>query len=208
MRIIVLADEVIKQEFQKKYLNGKVQFIFTENLSESEDNDHTDAFFLLKEITIMEDFNFFAEKPVFINSTTRTLKELGLPKNFSRLNGWPTFINREVWEIATGTEAEVVEIFSKLEWKYIVVKDEPGLISARIIAMIINEAYFALDENVSSKEEIDIAMKLGTNYPYGPFEWSKKIGLEKVYSLLKKLNETDNRYDISMAMKADLTTNN
>jgi 3-hydroxyacyl-CoA dehydrogenase len=45
--------------------------------------------------------------------------------------------------------------------------------------MIINEAYFALEDNVSTKAETDIAMKLGTNYPYGPFEWGQLIGLKK-----------------------------
>ena len=67
--------------------------------------------------------------------------------------------------------------------------DDYGFIAARIIAMIINEAYYALQENVSTKQQIDIAMKLGTNYPYGPFEWSEKIGIEKIYLLLKKLSD-------------------
>jgi 3-hydroxybutyryl-CoA dehydrogenase len=60
--------------------------------------------------------------------------------------------------------------------------------------MIINEAYFALEENVSTKEEIDIAMKLGTNYPYGPFEWAKKIGLKNVVRLLTELSLSEKRY--------------
>ena len=76
-------------------------------------------------------------------------------------------------------------------------KDEPGLVSARVISMIINEAFFALGENVSSIEEIDLAMKLGTNYPYGPFEWSEKIGLQNIYHLLHKLSQTDKRYLIA-----------
>ena len=42
--------------------------------------------------------------------------------------------------------------------------------------MIINEAFLALQEGVSTKEEINTAMKLGTNYPLGPFEWVEKIG--------------------------------
>ena len=70
----------------------------------------------------------------------------------------------------------------------------PGFISARIIAMIINEAYYALDEKVSSKTDIDIAMKLGTNYPYGPFEWCNIIGVQQVYQLLAKLSLTDERF--------------
>ena len=89
----------------------------------------------------------------------------------------------------------------------ITVKDEPGLIAARTIAMLINEAYFALGEDVSTKEEIDLAMKLGTNYPYGPFEWSKKIGLKRIYMLLEKLGKTDNRYAIAPAMKSELQNN-
>ena len=75
--------------------------------------------------------------------------------------------------------------------------DDYGFIAARIIAMIINEAYYALEENVSTKEQIDIAMKLGTNYPYGPFEWSEKIGLKNILSLLQKLSKQNNRYTIS-----------
>ena len=59
----------------------------------------------------------------------------------------------------------------------IFVKDEPGFVSARIVAMMINEAYFTWEAGTSTKEEIDIAMKLGTGYPYGPFEWGEKIGL-------------------------------
>ena len=71
--------------------------------------------------------------------------------------------------------------------------------------MIINEGYFALQNNVSTKEEIDIAMKLGTNYPYGPFEWSKKIGLKNIYALLQKLSITDKRYTPSSLLTAEAT---
>jgi 3-hydroxybutyryl-CoA dehydrogenase len=81
-------------------------------------------------------------------------------------------------------------------WKYVWTADDYGLISARIIAMIINEAYYTLSENVSTKEQIDIAMKLGTNYPFGPFEWSEKIGLKNIYALLKKLSKQNSRYTI------------
>ena len=208
MQIIVLADEVIKQEFQNRKLNTSIQIIFIKNLSEISNYGSADAFFLLKEGINKEDHKDLGGKPVFINSTIHTLKELELPENFSRINGWPTFLNRKIWEIATRKEDAVKDIFKKLEWKYITVADKPGLVSARIISMIINEAYFALGEDVSSKDEIDLAMKLGTNYPYGPFEWCKKIGLKKVYSLLEKLSDTDSCYSIAPAMKNELTTDN
>jgi len=54
--------------------------------------------------------------------------------------------------------------------------------------------YFTLAEEVSSKQETDIAMKLGTNYPYGPFEWAEKIGLKNILALLQQLGKEQQRY--------------
>jgi 3-hydroxybutyryl-CoA dehydrogenase len=206
MQIMVLADEAIEQELKNKKLNDSVKVIFIKSSSEIINDDNTAALFILKEEINKEEIKKFGSKPVFINSTIHTLKEPGMPDNFSRINGWPTFVNREIWEIATSREDDVKYIFGELGWKFIKVADEPGLVSARIISMIINEAYFALGEDVSSKDEIDIAMQLGTNYPYGPFEWSKKIELKRVYSLLEKLSETDRCYSIAPAMKNELLT--
>jgi 3-hydroxybutyryl-CoA dehydrogenase len=58
-----------------------------------------------------------------------------------------------------------------------------------------------LNEKVSTKEEIDVAMKLGTNYPYGPFEWSEKIGLKNIYELLFTLSRTSPRYEPAGLLK-------
>ena len=81
--------------------------------------------------------------------------------------------------------------------------DKPGLVSARIISMIINEAYFAFEQKVSTKEEIDTALKLGTNYPMGPFEWSRKIGLSEIRRLLEKLSLEDARYTPAPLLKTE-----
>ena len=91
-------------------------------------------------------------------------------------------------------ETTVRDVFSSLGWKYRIVPDVPGMVTARVISMIINEAYFTLQAGVSTKDEIDTAMKLGTNYPYGPFEWSRKIGLKNIYALLLALSKIDARY--------------
>ena len=89
-------------------------------------------------------------------------------------------------------------VFQKILWaigfKVFFVADIVGMISLRAIAMIINEAYFGLMDEISTKQEIDIAMKLGTNYPYGPFEWGEKIGLKNIEKLLIELAKTDTRY--------------
>ncbi|HRG10176.1 MAG TPA: 3-hydroxyacyl-CoA dehydrogenase family protein, partial [Cyclobacteriaceae bacterium] len=54
----------------------------------------------------------------------------------------------------------------------------------RVICMIINEAYFTVEEGTATREDVDLAMKLGTNYPLGPFEWTEKIGLQNIVNVL------------------------
>ena len=87
--------------------------------------------------------------------------------------------------------------------RFIQVPDEPGLVSARVLSMIINEAYFALDDQISTRENIDIAMKLGTGYPYGPFEWAALIGVRRIAALLEKLSAADKRYVPAALLKQE-----
>jgi hypothetical protein len=77
-----------------------------------------------------------------------------------------------------------------------------GFIFPRTIVQIINEAAFALEEEVASKTDIDRAMKFGVNYPKGPFEWLE--GREEyVRTLLHELlaKTGDQRYRISKLLK-------
>ena len=166
-----------------------------------------EAFFSLHNNDILPEFEFL-KKPVFINSVVQTLAGLAAPENIYRINGWATFLNRSVWEISGTATDEVEAIFKSLNIKINFVKDEPGFIAARVIAMIINEAYFAVEDNVSSKAEIDTAMKLGTNYPLGPFEWAAKIGNKNVLTLLQQLFATDSRYKPSEFLIKEATENN
>ncbi|MGA7733781.1 MAG: 3-hydroxyacyl-CoA dehydrogenase NAD-binding domain-containing protein [Chloroflexia bacterium] len=62
-----------------------------------------------------------------------------------------------------------------------------GEIVTRILTMIINEAASAVGEGVASVRDVDIAMRLGTNYPKGPLKWADEIGLDTVHSILKSL---------------------
>lgn len=150
-----------------------------------------DAFFILQQETV--DLQQ-TDKPIFLNSIALTLKELNAPVNVLRINGWNSFLKRPIWEVA-GTIHEAADIVLKqLSKNAVAVKDETGFIADRAVAMIINEAYFALGDEVSDKAAIDTAMKLGTNYPYGPFEWAGIIGLKNIYTLLQKLSAGDARY--------------
>jgi len=167
--------------------------------------EHADAFFNLDEGSGCMDYHDI-KAPVFINSICTALSEMNAPENVIRLNAWPGFIEKDTWEISGKTDAAAESVLNKLQKKYIMVTDEPGMVSPRIIAMIINEAFYAKGENVSSADEIDIAMKLGTNYPYGPFEWAQKIGLQHVYALLEKLSAVDDRYTPAPALQKEIIT--
>ncbi len=72
---------------------------------------------------------------------------------------------------------------------YSVVPDRVGMIFPRIVSMIINEAIQVYSEQIASKEDIDTAMKLGTNYPFGPLEWADRIGIGLVYNILRALQK-------------------
>ncbi|MFM1899260.1 MAG: hypothetical protein RL577_1500 [Bacteroidota bacterium] len=80
-----------------------------------------------------------------------------------------------------------------------------GLITPRIISMIINEAYYTVQEGTAEPQAIDTAMKLGTNYPKGPFEWLSAWGIERVYGLLNALYEDsrEERYKVAAKLKQD-----
>jgi 3-hydroxybutyryl-CoA dehydrogenase len=66
--------------------------------------------------------------------------------------------------------------------------DVPGLIVTRTLAMLINEAADAIVQGVCSPEGADAAMKLGVNYPQGPFEWLQTWGARDVVGILDALD--------------------
>lgn len=74
-----------------------------------------------------------------------------------------------------------------LGYETAVVADGPGLVRARTVCCLINEAASALLEGVATPADIDQAMKLGTNYPYGPLEWADYLGLDTVLGVMNGL---------------------
>jgi 3-hydroxybutyryl-CoA dehydrogenase len=119
-------------------------------------------------------------------------------ENSNRVVGFGTFAaldDAELIEVAPALQTEVEHLtkvqdfFELLDKETEEVADEIGLVFPRILAMIINEAAFALTEKTADARDIDEAMKKGTNYPLGPLEWAEKIGIEDVYAVLQGLFE-------------------
>jgi 3-hydroxybutyryl-CoA dehydrogenase len=193
MKIVVITNEALKEELLAQGLSDTVQITWqsTPVLLEGAIG-YIDLLFDDSEERIEQLKQL--QPAVIIANAVYTNKEL--PTGFIRINGWNSFLKRPLVEAGVTTEnkeatEKIFAGFNKtVEW----VPDIPGFITARVISMIINEAFFTLDEKVSTKEEIDTAMKLGTNYPYGPFEWSSIIGLKNVYELLTMLAKTNSRY--------------
>jgi 3-hydroxybutyryl-CoA dehydrogenase len=76
------------------------------------------------------------------------------------------------------------------------------MIVARTVARIVDLAHDAVAKGVATEEDIDTAMRLGVNYPLGPFEWSRRLGRSWAYDLLDDLHLRDpsGRYAPSLAL--------
>ncbi len=68
-------------------------------------------------------------------------------------------------------------------------KDFPGFVVNRVLMPMINEACFALFEGLASAQDIDSAMKLGTNQPMGPLALADFIGLDTCLAILNVMHE-------------------
>jgi 3-hydroxybutyryl-CoA dehydrogenase len=79
------------------------------------------------------------------------------------------------------------------------IADVPGLVVARTLAMLVNEAADAVQQGVCSEAGADQAMKLGVSYPAGPFEWLARFGARDVVRMLDHLAEhyRGERYRVS-----------
>ena len=68
---------------------------------------------------------------------------------------------------------------------------DPDAIAERVILAIVNEAYRAAGDGVASEADIDHAMRLGANHPFGPFEWARRTGVHEVVVMLDGLSDED-----------------
>lgn len=119
------------------------------------------------------------------------------------------YTGNHVVEIAGAMQADAKytmkarTFFETIGLRAIDVPEVPGLVLGRILAMLANEATSALMEGVASVEDIDTAMKLGTNYPQGPLAWGDAVGLDVILAILNHLEDEygDERYCATPLLK-------
>lgn len=220
MNILVIGAANNLEEIKLKFGDGH-QYMFEQDHREAErfisTNDLVFDFIIDEEPFQIEIYTNKTGATVFINAAKISLAELSnlanhqLKAQLFGFNGMPTFVNRSVMEVSflkKEDEPELAKICKSLNSDFLVVDDRVGLVTPRVICMIINEAYFTVQEGTARREDIDMAMKLGTNYPYGPFEWCQRIGVNHVYELLEAVYEDthDERYKICPLMKKEYLT--
>lgn len=125
------------------------------------------------------------------------------------VGGLPTLIDKPIVEIAPTVFSpketiEVVQLFFRSIGKeMMLVQDRVGLVFPRILCHVINEASFALQEEVATPQDLDLAAKLGAGFPLGPIEWADRIGLKHVHAVLSALQDDlqEERYRISPLLR-------
>ncbi len=84
---------------------------------------------------------------------------------------------------------KVAQFAENLGKTFIEVKDMPAFAVNRILMPMINEAIYVLHEGIASVEDIDSAMKLGTNQPMGPLTLADFVGLDTCLAIMNVLHE-------------------
>lgn len=217
MNILIIGSDVNFRECQQKF--GKMHsFIMKQNQQEAElffeKHDVIFDFCIDRDPSQMKVYRDHTDVVAFLNTAKVNLYKLGIAVNqkikcsLFGFAGLPTFLNRPILETSVyklEEKSKLEDICKKLNTEFQIVEDWVGLVTPRVICMIINEAYFTVEEGTATREDIDLAMKLGTNYPYGPFEWAQKIGIRNVYEVLRAVYEDtkDERYKICPLLRKE-----
>lgn len=125
------------------------------------------------------------------------------------MNGYPGFVELDHWEVSAFSEDDFEKASTELQKVGIRaerVTDSIGMVRMRVLANIINEAYLMVQEGAATMAAVDNAMKKGTNYPYGPFEWASRIGKGNVLRVLEALQAEYgyNRVPVSRLLREEV----
>ncbi|GAB3331282.1 3-hydroxyacyl-CoA dehydrogenase family protein [Hymenobacter humi] len=227
MHILVLDGNHVETEFREKFGSAhEYTFLHTAHGPERDEDAVQQvidvaaataavAFFFPAQFAADAPYRLLAAAtfPVFVETTCHSLADsLSDPKNgpttglFFGFCGLPTLLNRQLLEVSVFHEADHEQLAATcatLGTDFRVVADRVGLVTPRVICQIINEACFTVQEGTATMQDVDLGMKLGTNYPHGPFAWANAIGVPRVYRVLESLwNDThDERYKICPLLK-------
>lgn len=127
------------------------------------------------------------------STVSDTAAAVGSPRRVVGFGLLPPWDGRSTVELARGRHTDDASTMAaEIVWRALGftpawVGESVGLVLARIIACLANEAFFAVQEGVASAQGVDRAMQLGTRYPRGPVAWAELVGLPEVVATLDAL---------------------
>lgn len=216
MQILVTGSAQMLEEFQARFAQTEGLAYHTVEAMPLADLSTADAvidFWLDTHPERIQQYQQQEGLTVFCNVPKLSLAELvfrfGKPAcTLVGFNGLPGFFDRPLLELSLlqpEDRPKLEAVCKALNAGYRVVQDRVGMATPRVICQIINEAYYTVQEGTASREDIDLGMQLGTNYPMGPFAWCQKIGVKHVYELLQAvlMDTGDERYKICPLLKRE-----
>jgi len=202
----------------KKLSSMKNKLQSLEGVSYLQDTDTKSHYDLIIDLDFDEDnfhraeyYNSLNTGTLLVSANLAVIEESFYDKGISVFGmcSFPYLLERNSLELSNPYNYSTQEIekfasilgYELIEW----VQSRVGFITPRVLCMIINEAYYTVQEGTANKEDINTAMKLGTNYPKGPFEFLELFGIDLVYEqLLALYNDTqDERYKICSLLKQE-----
>jgi 3-hydroxybutyryl-CoA dehydrogenase len=220
MKIIVIGEQLRAAVLKERIVAPNIEIDYSDGDTD-ESYEEYDVIFDLNFDDDPSNFPIYASlknKLVFVSAVKLSLNEVAytlegkIKCKLFGINAIPEFLANKVWEVSAYRKFEIQDaekFATEAGLEIIIVEDRVGLVKPRIVFMIINEAAFTLQEGTASIEDIDLGMKLGTNYPYGPFEWCDKIGITNVFETLMAIYEDtkDERYKICPLLKTKYLRN-
>jgi 3-hydroxybutyryl-CoA dehydrogenase len=142
-----------------------------------------------------------AETVIFVDAYATDLSALAKRvRHPERILGYgilSTLEHQRAVEIVDGDETSddtlelAQELFESIGCGVVLVEDRAGLFLGRTVGSIVNEAVYVVQEEIATPQDVDLAMRLGTNYPRGPIEWGQEIGGDRIARILQRLAAQD-----------------
>lgn len=187
-------------ETEKKLILAKIKFTLDKSLLKDVEFifESVDEILSLKKSIFKEIDDICSSKTIFAsNTSTLSITEIAAvtkrPERFIGLNFTHPVVKRNLVQIVRGlkTSDETYEFakdfVKKIGRKGVLVFESPGYVTTRLMMPLLNEAMNLLVEGVASAEDIDTAMKLGFDFPYGPLEMADRMGLDAVFRVTDSL---------------------
>jgi 3-hydroxybutyryl-CoA dehydrogenase len=133
----------------------------------------------------------------YASSVSALAKRLQHPERVVGYGILSTLEHQTVVEIVDADETSddalelAQDLFESMGCGVVLVEDRAGLFLGRTIGSIVNEAVYVVQDEIATPEDVDLAMRLGTNYPRGPIEWGQEIGGDRIRRILQRLAMQD-----------------